>query len=346
MKNAFERENRRFAGAILASILANGAIWGTFGGAISVQTPPAPTIEISRVILTREGRKIPKTVTKKQIERKVRQIRREVRRRSRAKLQKTVQKPRFARPLQPSPVKPQPRAPQAPQSNNSAKPSKPRPEGAHNRTLTAQNRAAPDAGSVKTGGNADPGKPLENQNLGPAKTNPANYVTPAPQPQPTEIPAPPAPPIPPSIESTPTPTPTPTPKPTPTPTPKPTPKPTPTATPEPTATPRPQPTPRPEPTVTPRPRPKGATRAAEPTRQVKPDIPDELRSGAFKTSVRVRVEISAAGRPTPSLRGSSGNAEIDGRVLAALRRWKWKPALEDGQPVASSRSFRFDFEVK
>jgi protein TonB len=79
---------------------------------------------------------------------------------------------------------------------------------------------------------------------------------------------------------------------------------------------------------------------------VQPSIPESLKQSEFKTSVRVRVEISADGSSSPSLRGSSGNSEVDERVLAALRRWRWRPALRDGEPVPSSQNFRFDFEVR
>ena len=341
MKNSLGSDQNRLGSAILVSFLANGVLWSAFGSAILGQkTAPPATIEISRVVLTKQGRKIPKVVSKKQVSRKVQKIRRNiVRRRPAPKIipKPPRERPRLARPVESSREKPRPRAPEALQSNKAVKqPSKPQPEGAHHRTLVARNPSAPDAGQVKAGGSANLGKAIENQNFGEAKTNPKDYATPVPQPQPTEAPAPDPTPIPPPIEPTPQPEPTATPRPAPTPTPRP--EPTPTPRPEPTATPRP------EPTATPRP--KGPTRDAQPTRQVQPDIPDELKSGDFKSSVRVRVEVSASGSPTPSLRGSSGNAAIDSRVLAALRRWRWKPALKDGEAVASTKYFRFDFEVK
>ena len=360
--NQFGSDRKRLGSALLASFGVNALLWSAFGSAILGQKAPAPTtIEISRIVISKKGEKITKTVTPKQIERRVQKIRREiVRRRPRPRIQRTqlvkrrVERPRVERPLEPSRAKPRPRAPEAPQSNKPvAQPRKAQPEGARNRTLVAKNRAATDAGQVKAGGNADLGKPLESQNFGKAKNNPKNYATPAPQPQPTQAPELPATPQPyieptprPLPTATPRPAPTPAPTPTPRPAPTPTPKPEPTATPrpEPTPTPRPRPTPRPEPTPTPRP--KGPTRDARATRTVRPSIPDELKSADFKTSVRVRVEVSADGSPSPSLRGSSGNAEIDNRVLAALRRWRWKPALKEGEAVASTQYFRFDFEVR
>jgi protein TonB len=80
--------------------------------------------------------------------------------------------------------------------------------------------------------------------------------------------------------------------------------------------------------------------------QVVPEIPDYLRSDSYKASVQVKVEIAADGSAHPSLRTSSGNTDVDERVLAALRHWRWKPALKDGQAVSSVRKFRFDFRVR
>ncbi|MEO7718800.1 MAG: energy transducer TonB [Capsulimonas sp.] len=129
---------------------------------------------------------------------------------------------------------------------------------------------------------------------------------------------------------------TPTPAPTP-PQPEP-PKPVPTK-----PTPQPDP-PKPDP---PKPAPPaGPTKDAEPTNQDKPEIPDELKQDTFKSFVRVRVEIEPDGSFTPTLRTSSGNAEIDKRVLSALKRWRWKPALQNGVPIHSTQLFKFEFEVE
>ena len=100
------------------------------------------------------------------------------------------------------------------------------------------------------------------------------------------------------------------------------------------------------PTPAPTPKPSGPTREAEPSRQVQPTIPEALRQGAFKSFVRVVVEIEADGSFEVSLRTSSGNAEIDQRVLEALRKWTWKPALKSGQAIASTQRFKFEFEVQ
>jgi TonB family protein len=126
--------------------------------------------------------------------------------------------------------------------------------------------------------------------------------------------------------------------------PPPTPAPAPAPAPPPPA-PAPAPPP-PAPKPAPPPEPTGPTQDATATHQELPEIPDELKSDDLQTSVRVRVEIAADGSFTPFLRSSSGNAEIDQRVLDALKKWTWKPALKNGVPVASTQYFRFDFEVE
>lgn len=124
------------------------------------------------------------------------------------------------------------------------------------------------------------------------------------------------------------------------------PQPPPRPVPQPQPTPQPTPQPKPRPILPPPvPPPAGPTQDAEPSNQIKPDIPEELKTGDYKSHVRVKVDIQADGSFVSSLITSSGNTEIDRRVLEALKRWRWKPALESGKPVRSTQRFRFDFEV-
>src|SRR5207248_8947723 len=108
--------------------------------------------------------------------------------------------------------------------------------------------------------------------------------------------------------------------------------------------------PAPEPAAEPEPpkaaKRRGPTRDAEAEDTTKPEIPDDLKQGEYRSFVRVKVEIEPDGSFTPILRTSSGNSEIDRRVLAALKRWRWKPALRDGEPVKSTLLFKFEFEVQ
>jgi TonB family protein len=96
----------------------------------------------------------------------------------------------------------------------------------------------------------------------------------------------------------------------------------------------------------PAPAPKEPTQEAEAVFTVQLEIPDELKQREFKSFVRVKVHVAADGTFSVTLRTSSGNPEIDRRVLSALNRWKWKPELKDGVAVESTQLFRFEFEVK
>jgi TonB family protein len=196
---------------------------------------------------------------------------------------------------------------------------KPKPEEpAHSRIVTAKpNPAAPNPGpAVLPDGNAKLGAPVVQQagngtGEAPPKTDP----------------------VPPKTD------PTPPPKVDPTPPPKVDPTPPPKV--DPTPPPAPPPPPPPPPV-----KPKGPSRDAEATSTVQPTIPDSLLSQEFKKSVRVRVHIAPDGSFTVELRSSCGNAEVDKLALDALRRWKWRPKLVDGEPQADVQTFRFEFEVK
>src|SRR5205807_1268020 len=85
------------------------------------------------------------------------------------------------------------------------------------------------------------------------------------------------------------------------------------------------------------PKPKGPTKDAEPTDQPMPEIPDSLKSQDLKAFVRVKVQIAEDGSFEVLLRTTSGNPSVDKLILDSLRRWRWKPALKDGEPVASTK---------
>lgn len=189
---------------------------------------------------------------------------------------------------------------------------RPVPEGGRTRVITAPAGAqVPTASVVLPGGNIPAGVPISRQGTGTARSAPVGVAVPA---APVASPEP----------ATPAPAPPATPAPAP-------------------ATPAPTP---PPPTPTPTPRPSGPTREAEPVQQVRPSIPESLKSAQYKSFVRVRVEVGADGSANTVLRTSSGSPEIDQRVLEALKRWKWKPALKNGTAVDSVQLFKFEFEVQ
>ncbi len=127
--------------------------------------------------------------------------------------------------------------------------------------------------------------------------------------------------------------------------PTPKPKTTPAPTPKPEKIEKPEPGTDPTPdTETPTPKPekpeKGETRTAEPKEKYAPEIPEGLK---YKPQVRISVDVEADGAADYHLLSSSGNSEVDAYVLAALKRWRWSPALRDGKPIATSFEMPWNF---
>ncbi|MBC7806302.1 MAG: TonB family protein [Akkermansiaceae bacterium] len=91
--------------------------------------------------------------------------------------------------------------------------------------------------------------------------------------------------------------------------------------------------------------PSGVTKDAELAHQELPRLPDALRDSGYRSSVGVKVEVMEDGAFTVTIRTSSGNPDVDIRVLDALKRWKWKPALKNGIPITSTQSFDLKFEI-
>jgi len=76
-----------------------------------------------------------------------------------------------------------------------------------------------------------------------------------------------------------------------------------------------------------------------------PDLPDDLRDVAYRTTAIARFTVHADGttdieliRPTPMPR-------LNRILLDALRRWRFAPATENGRPVESHQDVRVHFNV-
>ncbi|RMH94971.1 energy transducer TonB [Lysobacter pythonis] len=78
---------------------------------------------------------------------------------------------------------------------------------------------------------------------------------------------------------------------------------------------------------------RGVDRAPEPVSQPAPRYPAAaLRSGTGGL-VRVNVDVGPDGMPTSvSIASGSGSRDLDRAALDAVRRWRFNPAIEDGQP--------------
>ena len=71
-----------------------------------------------------------------------------------------------------------------------------------------------------------------------------------------------------------------------------------------------------------------------------------MMGSGVTNSVDISVEIAADGSHSERIVRSSGSQEVDARVMDALKRWKWDPAAENGQAIASSENFKFTFRAK
>jgi protein TonB len=78
----------------------------------------------------------------------------------------------------------------------------------------------------------------------------------------------------------------------------------------------------------------------------KPEIPEDFKDEAFKSTVTARFSIAADGKFTVKLLDSCGNEDIDKLVLATLKKWKFKPATVDDKPVACSRKLKIELEIE
>jgi len=83
--------------------------------------------------------------------------------------------------------------------------------------------------------------------------------------------------------------------------------------------------------------PGGETRGASPQAgNPKPVYPDSARRRSRQGRVILRVEVGPDGAAgTVAVDESSGDADLDAAALDAVRRWRFRPALRNGFPVAA-----------
>ena len=79
----------------------------------------------------------------------------------------------------------------------------------------------------------------------------------------------------------------------------------------------------------------------------KPPYPPESRAAGEEGVVFLRVSLDATGRPTNvSLGKSSGFGRLDRSAQEAVRRWRFRPAMRDGQPIPISVSVPVEFNLR
>ena len=80
--------------------------------------------------------------------------------------------------------------------------------------------------------------------------------------------------------------------------------------------------------------------------QPQPAIPDELRSEALDKTFVAEFTVGADGAPLEiKVAQSTGNRDLDRIALETARRWRFKPATRDGQPIQSRIRLHIEFQV-
>jgi protein TonB len=80
-----------------------------------------------------------------------------------------------------------------------------------------------------------------------------------------------------------------------------------------------------------------------PVRTVPPDYPSELRREGVSGLVMVKCNIDEKGDVTETIVEKSSNEAFDKPAIAAVKKWKFKPAKQDGSPVAIKVSIPIKF---
>jgi protein TonB len=80
-----------------------------------------------------------------------------------------------------------------------------------------------------------------------------------------------------------------------------------------------------------------------PVRTVPPDYPDELRRDGVSGLVMVKCTIDEQGNVVEPMVEKSSNAAFEKPALVAIKKWKFKPAKQDGAPVAIKVSIPIKF---
>lgn len=84
-----------------------------------------------------------------------------------------------------------------------------------------------------------------------------------------------------------------------------------------------------------------------PTSRFPPSYPASLLSKGIGGKVKIACEIDESGRLVSSkIRQSSGQSELDKAALAAVAKYKFKPATKGGRKVRATCVVPFNFEVK
>ncbi len=85
----------------------------------------------------------------------------------------------------------------------------------------------------------------------------------------------------------------------------------------------------------------------QPVAKSQPIYPSKLLSKGIGGRVVVEVVVDATGKiASAKVRNSSGNRDLDEAALKAVRKWRFRPAVQGGKKARATALVPFDFEVK
>ena len=76
-----------------------------------------------------------------------------------------------------------------------------------------------------------------------------------------------------------------------------------------------------------------------------PDYSEEARKAKFQGTVTLWLVVGADGRPRDARVARSLGMGLDEKALAAVRQWKFEPAMKDGRPVAVQINVEVNFRL-
>ena len=82
-----------------------------------------------------------------------------------------------------------------------------------------------------------------------------------------------------------------------------------------------------------------------PVRTVAPEYPTQLKRDGVSGVVMVKCTIDVKGNVTETEVVKSSDAAFDEPAVAALKKWRFKPAQQDGAPVAIKVTIPIKFVV-
>jgi protein TonB len=77
-----------------------------------------------------------------------------------------------------------------------------------------------------------------------------------------------------------------------------------------------------------------------------PDIPDDLRHRALNLVAMARFKVAADGSATVTLLQVTADPQLNTALMSALQKWRFFPAMDNGQPIASTIDIRVPIEVR